>query len=485
MIDPATLAPIGTMGIGNPRSRVAHSCALFQGHLYLGVTHPNGEGPQDAARILRYDFDAQTWTRMHVSPLRAPDARAFAADILRVGGGRREVSDLGVPRERGFRGMCVFQGKSDAKPALYASTISNWGGLILRLGAEEAAAAGETGAGETGAGETGAFQVVSQPGLGDDRLLSFRALVPFNGWLFTTPIGGIEAGKLDRNGTVDASVFVSDDPALGLQDGVWQRASEPGFGDARNGVIFQMAVLGSHLYAGTGNYTRGFEIWRTTATGQPPFAWEKVLERGAGRYSHNASVASMVAFGGALYIGTGLPGLGRDRAHDIGPAAAELIRLWPDGRFDLVVGEPRFSASGLQAPLSAMLPGFDDAANSVIWRQCVYNGTLYVATHHWGIYNFLMGQDPEPRGGFHIWASTDGESFAPVTTTGFGDAFAVGIRTLVPTPHGLVMGTDDHGVLRERAARQGAQVDVHEKGLAVWLVQDPEPYGTPELGPYG
>ena len=177
MLDPRTLRIIGSNGIGNPRSRIAHSCAVFEGRLFLGVTHPNGEGPEDAARILRFDFDTETWTEVHRSPLRAADERSFAADILRANGGRRVVSDDGVPRERGFRGMCVFQGASDLAPALYCSTISNWGGLILR------------------SDDGDAFEVVSEPGLVDDHLLSFRALVPFNGWLFTTPIGAIERSE--------------------------------------------------------------------------------------------------------------------------------------------------------------------------------------------------------------------------------------------------------------------------------------------------
>ena len=463
MLDPNSITTIGAHGMGNDRSRVAHSCAVFKDRLYLGVTHPNGEGPQDAARVLSYDFTTKEWTERHRSPLRAADERSFASDILRVGGGKRVVSEQGVPRERGFRGMTVFKGKSDRAPTLYVSTISNWGGLILRS--------------ENGID----FDVSSPPGLGDDKLLSFRALVPFKDKLFTTPIGSIVNGKLDRNGTSEPTVFVTDDPA----SGVWSAASERGFGDPRNGVIFQMAPLGDHLYAGTGNPTRGFEIWRTTAEGKPPFKWERVLHRGAGGFSHTASVASIVPFNGALYIGTGLPGLGRDRANDIGPAAAELIRLWPDGSYEVIVGKPRFSSSGLQVPVSAMMPGFDDPANSVIWRQAVYNGTLYVATHHWGIYRFLMGNDDQPRGGFHIWATNDGENFEPITTDGFGDPYAVGIRTLVPTDHGLVIGTDDHGVLRERAARQGADVDVGERGLHVSLGQDPDPFGEPALGPFG
>lgn len=463
MLDPASVFRIGCGGIGNARSRVAHSCTVFNDRLFLGVTHPNGEGPEDAARVLSYDFGSGNWSEVHRSPLRDPTERDFAADILRAGGGKRVVSERGVPRERGFRGMCTFKGASDPAPCLYVSTISNLGGLILRS--------------EDGT----SFEVVSAPGLGDDRLLSFRALVPFQGRLFTTPIGAVADGKLDRNGTIDPTVFVTDDPA----GGVWHRASQPGFGNPDNGVVFQFAVMDDFLYAGTGNPKSGFEIWRTRAEGKPPFEWHKVLDRGAGRFSLNASVSSLVPFNGALYIGTGLPGLGRDRAHDIGPAAAELVRLWPDGTFEVVVGEPRFSASGFQVPLSGMLPGFDDPANSVIWRMAVFHGTLYVATHHWGIYRFLMGTEAVPRGGFHIWASTDGETFTPITQTGFGDPYAVGVRTLVPTSHGLVIGTDDHGVLRERAQRRGVKVDANERGLSVSLAQDPEPFGEPALGPSG
>ena len=44
----------------------------------------------------------------------------------------KETTGDEVPRDRGFRGMTVFQGRSDKRPALYVSTISNWGSLLLR-----------------------------------------------------------------------------------------------------------------------------------------------------------------------------------------------------------------------------------------------------------------------------------------------------------------------------------------------------------------
>ncbi|HRY14913.1 MAG TPA: hypothetical protein P5330_03435, partial [Candidatus Competibacteraceae bacterium] len=432
MLHPQYFRRIAAHGLGNPRSRVAHACALFEGCLYLGVTHPNGDGPQDCARILRYHFAEDRWEPVYQSPLIHPDHRAHARDVLRARRAPRKLHPDGVPRERGFRGMVVFQGRSDAKPTLYVSTISNWGGLILR------SADGRN------------FEVVSAPGLGDDRLLSFRALIPLEGKLFTTPIGSVVGDTLDRNNTIRPTVFVSDDPA----NGVWRQASLDGMGDARNQVIFQMAAFGSWLYAGTGNPERGCELWKTDARGQPPYRWRKVLERGGYRYNLNESVTAMTPFGDALYVGTGLPGLGYDRAHDVGPAAAELLRIYPDDAWELVVGEPRFSPQGLQAPLSAMGPGFDDPYNSVFWRMAVYDGWLYVGTHQWQAYDSLLHQNEIPRGGFQLWATPDGQRWRPVTLDGLANPFAVGVRTLVPTPHGLVLGTDDHSLLKQRAQRR-------------------------------
>ena len=450
---PGKFGRIAVGGAGNPRSRVAHACAEFLGDVFLGATHPNGDTPEDCARILRYVVATGEWKEVYRSPLVKADEVVLAQDVLRKRNKRPVQIGQLVPHERGFRGMAVFQGKSDKSPALYVSTISNWGGQILRC------SDGEN------------FQVVSEPGLGDPRLLSFRALVPFAGRLFTTPIGSVSGDQLDRNLSVRPTVFVSNDPA----QGIWREASLPGFGDERNRVIFQMAVLGDHLYAGTGNPLRGFELWRTDAHGKPPYRWERVIERGASRHTLNASVASMVALDGALYIGTGLPGLGYDKVNDIGPAAAELLRVFPDGRWELVIGEPRFSPQGLQVPLGGMGPGFDDPCNSVFWRMAVRGDRLYVGTHHWGIYKYLMLQDDAPRGGFHLWTTSDGEKWEALTQDGFGNPYAVGVRTLLPTRDGLYLGTDDHSLLQKRASKvrpRFMEADEKPSGFEMWFGRD-------------
>jgi len=70
-----------------------------------------------------------------------------------------------------------------------------------------------------------------------------------------------------------------------------------------------MTAFNDCLYAGTGNPSRGFQIWKTEAKGSVPYTLEPVLVVGAYRNNLNEVAISMVAYKDALYIGTGIPGL--------------------------------------------------------------------------------------------------------------------------------------------------------------------------------
>lgn len=442
MLSAPDFSCIGSDGLGNPRSRVAHCLAWFRDRLYVGVTHPKGSGPGDAARILCWSPDTGEWKKVFESPLRQADARASAQDILRSRQSTQDVSDM-VPHYRGFRAMTVFQGKSDPHPCLYISSICHWGAEILRS-------------------EDGdIFEVVTEPGLGDPNLLSFRVMFSHGGRLFVAPTGRVDdSGRMDRNFSGDCRLFFTDDPL----NGDWQPAMEPGMGDPANATLTQGVSFAGQLYVGTGNPERGFQIWRSDLSGEAPFRWEPVIVDGAGRYALNETAISMAVLGDHLYVGSGLPGLGYDKANDVGPAAAEIIRIDRDGHWDLLIGSPRFSPDGLKVPLSAYGPGFDDFFNSAFWVMATHGETLYVGTHHWQPFDCLRQRQPL-AGGCELWATQDGERFTPVFRGGLGDPYEIGVRTLLSTPIGLVVGSSNH----QEIARLARQRDAGEGGCHVWL----------------
>lgn len=450
MLERSSFVEIGRDGIGNPRSLVAQSMSFFRGGLYLGVTHPSGEGPEDAARILRYDAGQGEWEVVYESPLVEPDENAVVHDVYRGEGSRAlgRVRQNGlVPLYRGFRSMTLA---TDARgePLLVASTLSHWGSqlLVSRDGRH--------------------FEAACEPGLGDPNVLSFRAVLGFRDKLFVAPVGTVRDGVMDRNFGDLARLYVADDPT----GGVWAEAMEPGFGDPTNLSVFAVAAFDDHVYAGTGNPERGFELWKTRAQGTPPYAWTRVLTRGAHRYNVNETTASMAVFGGALYVGSGLPGLGYDKAHDVGPAAAEVIRVWPDDSWDLVVGASRFTPDGLKVPTSLRGPGYDDPTNSAMWAMCAYEGALYVGTHHCKAFHDALGGRERIEGGFQLWATDDGDNWEALTLDGFGDVFATGVRTLLPSPVGLFLGTSTHReIQRLWSARTRRPLQAEGTGLSVWL----------------
>lgn len=448
---------IGEEGIGNTASTIAHSMAFFKDCIYVGVTNPAGAGHEDYPRILRYHPKIKKWEEVYRSPLVKPDARSNARDI-QVSSHTTQLGNLlqrkkrtydSVSRDRGYRSMVVFKGKSDKEPALYVATLSPWGSLFLR--SED--------------GEH--FAVVSEPGLGNSEILSFRGLTVHAGKLFASPAGTTNDDFMDRNFSPEATIYVSADPATGQ----WQHAVAPNFSDPDNGVIYSLATANGFLYAGTGNAQRGFQIWKTRAKGTPPFDWKPVLMDGAYRYNFNMATAAMVEFKGALYVGGGIPGFGYDKANDVGPAAAELIRIFPDNRWDLIFGTPRFTPDGLKVPLSAMGPGLDDPFNSVVWSMAVHNGSLYIGTHQWEPFQSLKNKDSSLHGGYQLWRSDDGEEWKVITLDAFGNPFATGLRTLLSTPYGLVAGTANHKSLFDLLARlSGKQLNSSgQGGFQIWL----------------
>jgi len=414
--------------------------AWFDGRLYVGTTAhslaltraaPTASPPQLdpwpvrvpedihsldlRAAICRYTPEEDRWEQVYVSPVIA---------------GRKGQS---VPRDLGYRGMAVAQGPGESRPSLYigagASATRGLGAVILRT-------------------EDGReFRTVGEPGMGDPDVASYRAMTSFRGRVYTSPAGSGKAWNVAAR----PSVFELAVPAAGTR----VEASLPGFGEPDNLAIFDLGVAHGRLYAGTGNVKAGYQVWWTDGEGTPPYRWAKILDRGAWRGPMNEGVTSMCAHGEALYVGGGIQHGGYDRNFGVGPGAAEVVRVFPDGTFDIVCGGARDTPGGFKTPLSRRGPGFDNFFVGYIWAMAAWGGRIYAGTFdsstflRWAsgdkITAWLRGLSREAilerEAGFDLWSSADGASWDLITRTGFGNFYNDGSRTLVASPAALYVGT--------------------------------------------
>ncbi len=427
-------------GFGDGLNAYAHSMAYYKDHLYVATTR--GNFPFMKARLpigmdvwpvecpespFDLDMHAEIW---RYTPAENSWEKVFKAPTIIGSHGKP------IPRELGFRGMVVYQPTPTSEPELFVSTWSparGPGPNILR------------------STDGRNFEPTCEPGLGGLPVTTIRTMVPFKGRMFTTP-----AGSRGGNPNVSAHsvVYESSDPG----SGEWEPVSDFGFGDAGNKTIFEMAGFGDHLYVGTFNL-EGFQIWRSTVEGPKPYVWEKVVEKGAYRGPLNQCVLSLYPFKGHLYVGGGIQGGGVDTQNRIGPAPPEMIRIAPDGHWDLLVGESRDTPIGRKEALSGWLPGFDNFFNGYFWRMCAHEGWLYMGTFEWSsvlgyanrrrwppaFTNIVNKLTPEflldHSCGFDLYRSYDGVNWVPVTTNGMGNPYNMGLRTLVSTPHGMFIGT--------------------------------------------
>jgi hypothetical protein len=457
-------------GFGEGFNSYAHSMAWFEGRLYVGTTRGVSASVKAATDTPMskpwptltsddvYDIDrrAQIW---QYNPVTDKWRRVYQAMWVPCKDGRPG------PRYMGFRGMRIYQGPRDPKPCLYVST---WAPSRVEppnlLRTED--------------GEH--FEMMPRPPWGE-TVRSFRALQPFKGRMHTSPTGS--TGKSDVSS--DATVYCTED----IRYPNWTPASQHGFGNPRNVTIFEMGTFNDHLYATMANPWGGAQIFKTDGEGGPPYKWTMVLERGAYRGVFNEGVSAICEFKGALYMGTGIANGGFHREFQVGPAAAELIRLWPDDTWDLIMGNPRTTPQGLKVPLSGYHAGFDNFFNGYVWRMAVHDGHLYAGTFNWiqSLPYMPMEMWPEDAahvlqrwgletllrnyGGCELWRTADGVSWENVTRSGFGNKFNWGIRNMVSTPHGLFVGTANVFGKYVAVQREGRWMYLPNPrgGLEIWL----------------
>lgn len=360
--------------------------AFFRKRLYVGLISQQGDlSPAPAiARILRYYPGADRWEIVCETPVATPDSSTTPP-------AKR------LPLELGWRAMTVV---ADPNGQTY---------LALSLLCAHNPRLFHSSDGER-------FEALSD-GVNPKP---FGQLHAFQGWLFGAPAGVLSDGIAEKK-EGGALLYATRDPRAEP----WSPANTPGFGDPHNQVIHSLQSFQDWLYAAIGNPFAGFQLWRTQALGAPPFHWEQVLEQGGQRHTLNLAVGTMTVFQNALYLGTGVPAT--ERLLDTA-AGCEIVRVLPNGRWELVMGQPRFSPIGLQVPISTHGPGFDDPETTVTAALASTDDILYAAT---------LRRNPARITGCQLWQTTDGENWQPLAIP--NDAFSCAPRVLLALPKFLLV----------------------------------------------
>jgi len=340
------------------------------------------------AEIWRYTPGNRSWERAYQSP---KDAQIPS----RPG--------KAVARDLGFRDMLVFN-EPDGTEALYVSGVSTRtidGALppprLLRT-------------------TDGIYfeSVPCDPGtvMGDLDAIGFRTLRSYKERMYVT------GGRLFGWGIL----LESENPIRGNNH--FRQVSPKGM------HVFEMVPFNGFLYLGLRDLTKGYSVVKTNARGAPPYQFTQVVPySGCRKILRTWCVSSMFVFQGNLYVGTDSP--------------AELIRIYPDDRWDLIVGRPRRTPEGLKRPLSGMSDVFDDGLNRLIQRMEEHNGWLYLSTSNFASkFRNVPAIGPlfKSRAGFDLYATRDGVNFERISNNGFYETCNYNARTLESTSMGLFVG---------------------------------------------
>lgn len=245
----------------------------------------------------------------------------------------------------------------------------------------------------------GAFEPVGD-GVIDDGLFDHSHLTELNGRLFglNSPKAGVPGKTLGEYQSASRT----------WQPAASATSSSEAFASPE---LSDIVAFGSTLYAATIDGERGFELWRSDGA-KGPLVWTRILERGGWRYAHNSEALAMIEHAEALYVIAGTSAEKRKPdSQYLDYKGFEIIRINPNGSWELLIGVPRFSPDGLIVPLSGLGAGLSSGLKFE-FRSCLsFRQQL------------LMGLDS--INGFQLWASSDGEQWDTLPTPEFSDIYRV------------------------------------------------------------
>lgn len=372
----------------------------FKDCLYVGMITLNEEDHEgDLIRILCYSKSNRSWEVVYTAPFKGCEEPG-TRDFIHSGPATNFIfmETLALP-EGNDEHLMVGIGLGSQSRLLH--TIDGIDFHELELGVES--------------------------GPGPRRILDLQS---FDAHLVTALLFSQATGKSGTVGNLVTDLYLLEDP----ENETWRSLDFPGITDPQWQMIQGITVLNEHIYVAVADSRCGFHLWKTHASGNP--AWEKVLEQGALRYTRNKGLSAMTVFQDNLYLATDAP-LVWEKGTEA--PSAEIIKVFQDGRWDLIVGEPRFSPVGLKVPLAVMGPGFDENANTSITGLSVYDNLMFASSQHPSP-SSETSEDGWISWDFNLWQSADGEEWECCLARKFEDDIdLLQPRTIQPLPFGLMI----------------------------------------------
>lgn len=445
---PEPVAELARGGFGDSRNSYSWSMARFKGKLYVGTGRqvpcvenftidfylrvsdryitdpfPGVRCPADPydmdlrAEIWEYTPRTDHWRRAYRSPAVIPNPRAA---------GKR------VPADIAFRAMRVYRDGKGRK-RLYAAGVTA-DEYLPELRRKHPPRILSTADGRHFRA-TPVRDVVLRVPYGDFRPIGMRTMRIWRGRMFVTLTPGL---------TGDGAIFEVTRP--------WSpRRARFRQITPKSLAVFETEIFKGRLYAGTGDRERGYGVYRVDGDG-PRYRFTPLVTDGAGRGQTATSVVSMHVFRDRLYVGAS----GWYNEEEV--PVSELIRIAPDGDWQVVTGAPRMVAGQEKTPISGLADGFYNVFAGHFWRMATYDGMLVVGTNDWSwlVQTAYPGLDQwvvdalkvgiSGELGYDLWASCDGTDWAPITRNAFGSTTGndFGARNLVTAPEGLYIGSANY-----------------------------------------
>ncbi len=367
------------------KGEIASSIIVFQEQLYLAIASYQTRKGSNYISIMRYDTEASNWQEMYRSSLllESNDSDTETPQIANI--------NLQVD-------FAIFQGKEEVQEALHIHVISpfNYQLIDSKNGVD--------------------FSLIYSAQPSETAFVPRQKFISYQQQLYSLPSNT----QVLETTAETPFIYTCTSP----QSGEWNSFKAAQFGES-NQRISNTVVFNNFLCAATENLTQGFQIWKTQNDASKSPSWEPLLTKGAYRYSLNPRVYSMAVFQENLYVASGIANVSSQDTPSPLPCGFELIRLYPEGDWDLIVGKPKFTPDGLKVPLSAMGDGFDEPYNQRVESLVVHKNHLYLCFEHWD--------------GFQLWRSEDGEIWEQVSFAQLNEYHNVTVKGALSTNAGLAL----------------------------------------------